>query len=83
MVVIWKLSVAYTAAEWRFDMPASPRPPVVFRGATVLTMNDAHHVLAGADVLVAGDRIAAVGPGLDVPRAPPRSTRPAASSCRA
>ena len=30
--------------------------------ATVLTMDDAHSVLTGADVLVVGDRIAAVGP---------------------
>ena len=41
--------------------------PVVLRGGTVLTMDDAHTVLTGADVLVVGDRIAAVGPGLDVP----------------
>ncbi|HUA29461.1 MAG TPA: amidohydrolase family protein [Streptosporangiaceae bacterium] len=40
--------------------------PVVFRNATVLTMDDAHHVLSG-DVLVSGERIAAVGPGLEVP----------------
>jgi 5-methylthioadenosine/S-adenosylhomocysteine deaminase len=40
---------------------------IVLRGGTVLTMNDAHDVLHGADVLVDGDRIAAVGPGLDVP----------------
>src|SRR5271157_3090021 len=43
------------------------RRPVVLRGGTVLTMDDAHTVLVGADVLVAGDRIAAVGPHLDVP----------------
>src|SRR3712207_3202607 len=41
--------------------------PVVFRGGTVLTMNDAHDVLHDADVLVVGDKIAGVGPGLDVP----------------
>lgn len=41
--------------------------PVVLRGGTVLTMDDAHRVLAGADVLVDGDRIAAVGPALEVP----------------
>ena len=39
----------------------------MFRNATVLTMDDAHHVLHGADVLITGDRIAAVGPGLEVP----------------
>ena len=36
--------------------------PVVFRGGTVLTMNDAHDVLHDADVLVVGDKIAGVGP---------------------
>ncbi len=61
----------------------APGRSVVFRNATVLTMNDAHAVLPGADVLITGERIAAVGPGLTCPRAPPRSTRPAASSCQA
>ena len=41
--------------------------PLVFRNATVLTMDDGHRVLAGADVLVTGERIAAVGPNLQVP----------------
>jgi 5-methylthioadenosine/S-adenosylhomocysteine deaminase len=41
--------------------------PLVFRGATVLTMNDAHAIEHDADVLVDGERIAAVGPRLDVP----------------
>jgi 5-methylthioadenosine/S-adenosylhomocysteine deaminase len=41
--------------------------PVVFRGASVLTMDDAHHLRTGADVLVTGETIAAVGPGLQVP----------------
>ena len=45
----------------------APGRPIVFRNGTVLTMDDAHHVLTGADVLVTGDRIAAVGPGLAVP----------------
>ena len=45
----------------------TPGRPIVFRNATVLTMDDAHHVLHGADVLITGDRIAAVGPGLQVP----------------
>jgi cytosine/adenosine deaminase-related metal-dependent hydrolase len=45
----------------------TPGRPLVFRNATVLTMDDAHRVLAGADVLVTGDRIAAVGVGLAVP----------------
>ncbi len=47
-------------------VPSSDRP-VVLRGGTVLTMDDAHTVLTDADVLVAGDRIAAVGPALEVP----------------
>jgi 5-methylthioadenosine/S-adenosylhomocysteine deaminase len=41
--------------------------PVVLRRGTVLTMNDAHDVLRDADVLVVGDRIAGVGPGLEAP----------------
>src|SRR5579862_4563425 len=41
--------------------------PLVFRNATVLTMDDAHQVLTGADVLVTGERIAAIGHGLSVP----------------
>ena len=44
---------------------ASARRPVVLRGGTVLTMDDAHTVLTDADVLVQGDKIAAVGPHLD------------------
>jgi len=45
----------------------TPGRPVVLRDATVLTMNDAREILEGADVLVSGDRIAAVGPDLAVP----------------
>lgn len=45
----------------------TPGRPVVFRNATVLTMDGAHRVLRGADVLIAGERIEAVGPGLAVP----------------
>jgi 5-methylthioadenosine/S-adenosylhomocysteine deaminase len=45
----------------------APGRPIVFRNGTVLTMDNAHHVLTGADVLVTGDSIAAVGPGLAVP----------------
>ncbi|MGW4801450.1 amidohydrolase family protein, partial [Nonomuraea sp. NPDC004297] len=44
--------------------------PLVLRGGTVLTMDGpatGRRVLPGADVLVVGDRIAAVGPGLEVP----------------
>ena len=43
------------------------RPPVVLRGGTVLTMNDAHDVLDDADVLVVGERIEASGPGSRCP----------------
>ncbi|MGH3501457.1 MAG: amidohydrolase family protein, partial [Nocardioidaceae bacterium] len=41
--------------------------PLVFRGGTVLTMDDRGTVPRGADVLVAGERIEAVGQALDVP----------------
>jgi cytosine/adenosine deaminase-related metal-dependent hydrolase len=41
--------------------------PLVFRNATVLTMDPAHSVLSPCDVLVVGRDIAAVGPGLSVP----------------
>jgi cytosine/adenosine deaminase-related metal-dependent hydrolase len=46
--------------------PAADRP-VVLRGGTVLTMDERHSVLTGADVLLVGDRVAAVGAALDVP----------------
>src|SRR5690349_17056989 len=45
----------------------APGRPVVFRNATVLTMDEGHHVLRDADVLVEGERITAVGPDLAVP----------------
>jgi cytosine/adenosine deaminase-related metal-dependent hydrolase len=41
--------------------------PVVLRGGLVLTLDNARRVLPDTDVLVVGDRIAAVGPGLEVP----------------
>ena len=44
-----------------------PGRPVVLRGGTVLTLDDRSTVLPHADVLVVGDRIAAVGPQLAVP----------------
>ncbi|MCG5435739.1 amidohydrolase family protein [Micromonospora foliorum] len=47
-------------------MSATDRP-VVFRNGLVLTMDDAHTVLPGADVLVIGGQIAQVGVGLTAP----------------
>lgn len=41
--------------------------PVVFRNGLVLTMDDAHTVLDGADVLIIDGRIAEVGRGLSAP----------------
>jgi 5-methylthioadenosine/S-adenosylhomocysteine deaminase len=46
--------------------PASGRP-LLFRNGLVLTMDDSHTVLPGADVLVVGERIEAVGTGLAAP----------------
>jgi 5-methylthioadenosine/S-adenosylhomocysteine deaminase len=60
-----------TAESSRSAGPAAgdltPGRPVVFRNATVLTMDDAHTVLTGADVLVTGELITAVGRQLEVP----------------
>jgi len=47
--------------------PADSGRPVVFRGGTVVTMDDHRTVLHGGDVLVVGERIAAVGQALEVP----------------
>src|ERR1700712_2480688 len=44
-----------------------PGRPVVFRNGTVLPMDAARGVLSDADVLVVGERIEAVGPGLTAP----------------
>src|SRR6266700_2890015 len=44
-----------------------PGRPVVFRNATVLTMDPSSGVLRDGDVLVTDQRIAAVGTGLAVP----------------
>jgi cytosine/adenosine deaminase-related metal-dependent hydrolase len=49
------------------ESTAEARRPVVLRGGTVLTLDTAHTVLTGADVLVVDDRIAAIGPDLEVP----------------
>ena len=45
----------------------APGRPVVFRNAIVLTMDEGHHVVRGGDVLVTGERIAAVGHALEAP----------------
>ncbi len=45
----------------------APGRPLVFRNATVLTMDGAQRVHEGADVLITGQTIAEVGPGLAVP----------------
>ena len=41
--------------------------PLVFRNATILTMDDAHTIEHNADLLVIDERIAAVGRQLSVP----------------
>ncbi|GGU13013.1 amidohydrolase family protein [Lentzea flava] len=43
------------------------RRPAVLRNDTVLTMDGQKRILTGHDVLVVDDRIAAIGPGLQVP----------------
>jgi cytosine/adenosine deaminase-related metal-dependent hydrolase len=53
-----------TAAD--LDQLTSGRP-IVIRNATVVTMDNAHRVLADADVLISGQHIAAIGPGLAAP----------------
>ncbi len=45
----------------------TPGRPLIFRNATVLTMDDAHAIEHNADVLVVGERIAGVGHGLQAP----------------
>ena len=45
----------------------TPGRPLVFRHATVLTMDNANRVEHDADVLISGDRIGAVGVNLPVP----------------
>jgi 5-methylthioadenosine/S-adenosylhomocysteine deaminase len=45
----------------------TPGRPLVFRNATILTMDTTHSIVGSGDLLVSGDRIVAVGSGLDVP----------------
>ncbi len=66
-----------------FSPDQAPGRPLVFRNATVLTMDDGHHVHQAADVLIEGERISAIGPAWPCPTTLPRSTRAAGSSCRA
>ncbi|HUC57798.1 MAG TPA: amidohydrolase family protein [Streptosporangiaceae bacterium] len=56
-----------TTAQTPDQPDFAPGRPIVFRNATVLTMDDAHRVLTGADVLVQDQKIAAVGHRLEVP----------------
>ncbi|MFI5982395.1 amidohydrolase family protein [Streptomyces sp. NPDC051555] len=44
---------------------ADPKRRILFTGATIVTMDPDSGVLEGADLLVEGDTIAAIGPGLD------------------
>src|SRR5271165_894499 len=46
--------------------PASGRP-LIFRNATILSMDDAHSILHDADLLVVGERIAGIGKRLAAP----------------
>jgi cytosine/adenosine deaminase-related metal-dependent hydrolase len=46
----------------------APSPALLLRGATVLTLDPSASVLRGADLLVAGGRIAAVGDAVEAPR---------------
>jgi 5-methylthioadenosine/S-adenosylhomocysteine deaminase len=58
--------LATTSVEpTREDIAAAPA--IVFRRGTVVTVDDRHSILAGADVLLVGDRIEAIGPSLPVP----------------
>ncbi len=52
-----------------FPETAAPQPgqPVALRNGRVLTMDDTHTILAGADVLISGETIAAIGVNLTVP----------------
>ncbi|MEV4630309.1 amidohydrolase family protein [Micromonospora sp. NPDC049523] len=56
-----------TSDSGAVQRPPQPGRPVLFRNGLVLTMDDTHQVLPGADVLVVDERIAAVGVGLTSP----------------
>ena len=56
--------------------------PVVFRNATVLTIDPSLGMIESGDVLVVDNRIAAVGRQLVVPEKRWRSMRPADSHAR-
>ncbi|MGY1671712.1 amidohydrolase family protein [Geodermatophilus sp. SYSU D00710] len=60
------MSMSGAASGDGAGVPVAGRP-LVFRGGTVLTVDDAATVLRDTDVLVVDDRIAAVGHRLDVP----------------
>ncbi len=56
------------AASTPSSAPAAPPPPsgdVVFRGATVISMDGDVGDFESADILIEGEQIAAVGPGLE------------------
>ncbi|WP_371402962.1 amidohydrolase family protein [Kribbella sp. NBC_00662] len=48
------------------ETPLAGRP-ILLRGGTVLTMDDAHTIVDNGDVLIVDDQIVAVGPALAVP----------------
>jgi hypothetical protein len=49
------------------DPEFAPGRPLVPRNGTVLALDDADHVLTGADVLIRGGLIAATGPRPEIP----------------
>jgi 5-methylthioadenosine/S-adenosylhomocysteine deaminase len=56
---------AETAQAAEADLTAAR--PVVFRNATILTMDDAHTIARDTDLVIAGERIAEVGTRLTAP----------------